>query len=131
MESITRRPAALFCIVFVGMGFAGIHLSSPVRWLAASLCAALLILFFFIRPTGLSAVLRRNAQERPPVPQEIRRVEKARWNRPRFLGNLPIVVKSVRNYAKFTLSKAIVQVVAQSKAVTVDFRRFYPSVVKF
>ncbi len=59
MESITRRPAALFCIVFVGMGFAGIHLSSPVRWLAASLCAVLLILFFFIRPAGLSAVLRR------------------------------------------------------------------------
>ncbi len=59
MESITRRPAALFCIAFVGMGFAGIHLSSAVRWSAAALCAVILILHIFVRPAGISAALRR------------------------------------------------------------------------
>ncbi len=59
MESVTRRPAALFCLSFVGIGFVGIHLPPAIRWSFAAVCAVLFCVSLFGRFPSVSAAVRR------------------------------------------------------------------------
>jgi len=62
MESMVRRPLAVFGLSFVLAGFSGIHFSPVVRWSLLALCGLLFLLSFLPFFQRSPASLRRTAR---------------------------------------------------------------------